>query len=43
MAILVNMKFRTEFDSLGKVKVPADKYWGHPHKDQANILILEIF
>ena len=22
------MKFRTEFDSLGKVKVPADKYWG---------------
>jgi len=28
MAIVVNMKFRTEFDSLGKVKVPADKYWG---------------
>ena len=28
MVILVNMKFRTEFDSLGKVKVPADKYWG---------------
>ena len=28
MAILVNMKFRTEFDSLGKVKVPSDKYWG---------------
>ena len=22
------MKFRTEFDSLGKVKVPNDKYWG---------------
>jgi len=22
------MKFRDEFDSLGKVKVPADKYWG---------------
>ena len=22
------MKFRTEFDSLGKVKVPSDKYWG---------------
>jgi len=22
------MKFRNEFDSLGKVKVPADKYWG---------------
>jgi len=28
MAIVVNMKFRTEFDSLGKIKVPADKYWG---------------
>ena len=28
MVILINMKFRTEFDSLGKVKVPADKYWG---------------
>ena len=28
MAILISMKFRTEFDSLGKVKVPADKYWG---------------
>ena len=28
MAILINMKFRTEIDSLGKVKVPADKYWG---------------
>ena len=22
------MKFRTEFDSLGKIKVPAEKYWG---------------
>jgi fumarate hydratase class II len=22
------MKFRNEYDSLGKVKVPADKYWG---------------
>jgi len=22
------MKFRTEFDSLGKIKVPANKYWG---------------
>ena len=28
MAIVINMKFRTEFDSLGKIKVPADKYWG---------------
>ncbi len=22
------MKFRNEYDSLGKIKVPADKYWG---------------
>jgi len=22
------MKFRIEFDSLGKIKVPFDKYWG---------------
>ena len=22
------MKFRNEFDSLGSIKVPADKYWG---------------
>ena len=22
------MKFRTEYDSLGKIKVPSDKYWG---------------
>ena len=22
------MKFRNEYDSLGKVKVPSDKYWG---------------
>tara|TARA_B100000029_G_scaffold91629_1_gene81593 strand:+ start:3842 stop:5248 length:1407 start_codon:yes stop_codon:yes gene_type:complete len=28
MAILINMKFRTEFDSLGKIKVPSNKYWG---------------
>ncbi len=28
MAIIVNMKFRNESDSLGKIKVPADKYWG---------------
>ena len=28
MGIVLNMKFRTEFDSLGKIKVPADKYWG---------------
>jgi len=28
VAIVINMKFRTEFDSLGKIKVPAEKYWG---------------
>jgi len=22
------MKYRYEFDSLGKIKVPSDKYWG---------------
>jgi len=28
MAIIIDMKFRTEFDSIGKIKVPSDKYWG---------------
>ena len=28
MVFNVNMKFRNEFDSLGKIKVPSDKYWG---------------
>ena len=22
------MKFRIEYDTLGKIKVPSDKYWG---------------
>ena len=22
------MKYRIEFDSIGKIKVPGDKYWG---------------
>ena len=22
------MKYRNEFDSIGKIKVPGDKYWG---------------
>ena len=22
------MKYRSEFDSIGKIKVPGDKYWG---------------
>ena len=38
-----NMKHRIEFDSIGKIKVPGDKYWGLRQKDQINILILEIF
>ena len=33
------MKYRTEFDSIGKIKVPGDKYWGASTKDQINILI----
>ena len=37
------MKYRIEFDSIGKIKVPGDKYWGASLKDQINILILEIF
>ena len=37
------MKTRKEYDSLGQVNVPVDKYWGHLQKDQKDILILEIF
>ena len=37
------MKYRTEFDSIGKIKVPGDKYWELQPKDQTNILILVIF
>ena len=33
------MKYRIEFDSIGKIKVPGDKYWGLLQKDQTNILI----
>ena len=28
MVNIVKMKFRYEYDSLGKIKVPQDKYWG---------------
>jgi len=28
VVIVINMKFRNEFDSLGKIKVPSEKYWG---------------
>ena len=37
------MKYRTEFDSIGKIKVPGDKYWELQLKDLINILTLEIF
>ena len=37
------MKYRTEFDSIGKIKVPGDKYWGASTERSNNILILEIF
>ena len=32
------MKYRTEKDSIGKIQVPADKYWQHKPKDQLRIL-----
>ena len=25
---IIQMKFRKEFDSIGKINVPNDKYWG---------------
>ena len=37
------MKYRIEFDSIGKIKVPGDKYWGLQLKDLINISILVIF
>ena len=37
------MKYREEFDSIGKIKVPGDKYWVPLLKDQINFSILEIF
>ena len=33
------MKYRTEFDSIGKIRVPGDKYWGPQQRGQINILI----
>ena len=26
--IIIQMKFRKEYDSIGKINVPNDKYWG---------------
>ena len=37
------MKYRVEFDSIGKLKVPGDKYWGVLLKGLINISILGIF
>ena len=37
------MKYRTEFDSIGKIKVPGDKYWGASTERSNNISILVIF
>ena len=42
------MKFRNEYDSLGKIKVPKDKYWGastqrsNKHFDIGDILVRPI-
>ena len=36
-------EYRTEFDSIGKIKVPGDKYWGVSTEDQINISILRLF
>ena len=37
------MKYRTEFDSIGKIKVPGDSIGVLQLRDQINTLILEIF
>ena len=37
------MKYRIEFDSIEKIKVPGDKYWEPQLNDQKNILILGNF
>ena len=35
------MKTRKEYDSIGGINVPVDKYWVLLPKDQKNFLILE--
>ena len=37
------MKTRKEYDSIGNIRVPVDKYWELQQKDQLNFLILAIF
>ena len=38
---IIQMKFRKEFDSIGKINVPNDKYWGASTERSKNFLILE--
>ena len=37
------MKYRTEFDSIGKIKVPGDKYWGASTQRSNKYFDIEIF
>jgi len=37
------MKLRKEFDSIGSINVPNDKYWGASTQDLINFLTLEKF
>ena len=37
------MKYRIEFDSIGKIKVPGDKYWGASTERSTNTSTLAIF
>ena len=37
------MKYRNEFDSIGKIKVPGDKYWGHQQRGPTSTSTLVIF
>ncbi len=37
------MKLRKEFDSIGSIKVPSDKYWGASTQRSKKYLILENF
>ena len=37
---IIQMKFRKEYDSIGKINVPIDKYWGASTERSKNFLIL---
>ena len=37
------MKYRNEFDSIGKIKVPGDKYWGASTQRSKKYLTLVTF